>query len=151
MPRQQTGLRPQSLGLRRSLIRIHGLIARHSPPLRLISRLIVDAARPRLSTIARTERSAAMPLDILSRSVKVKDRTARIRTSETIPPFAAKTPWIEPACLPKARPISLSDCPDDNRSQSSLFCPNDNPGRPICPIVSPHKQGHRIQGVALTR
>ena len=43
----------------------------------------------------------------------------------------AKTPNIEAACLPNARPISLSDSPAFQRCQSSDFCESERPGRPI--------------------
>jgi hypothetical protein len=62
----------------------------------------------------------------------------------------ATTPWIEPGCLPSARPISLSDSPAFHRDHSSRFCPELNPGRPRCAIRPPPGRDPTIVGVAST-
>jgi hypothetical protein len=54
-----------------------------------------------------------------------------------MPPFESNTPKIDPACLPRLRPISLNDWPAFHRAHSSCFCCDDKPGRPICAIVNP--------------
>ncbi len=59
--------------------------------------------------IARMDRPAASPLEIDSLSATVKHHRARLRSAGVIPPHKEITPCMEPACLPRARPISLSD------------------------------------------
>jgi len=91
------------------------------PPCRATSRLIVDAARPERAAISRSETPSASPREISSRSVGDSDRGDRRRGVGTYPPLDATTPWIDPGCLPKARPMSLSDSPAFQRAHSSRF------------------------------
>ena len=104
---------------------------RSRPPCRAISRLTVEGALPIFAAILRIEQFAAMPREISSRSPSCSTNGARRRIGGTIPPLATTTPNIEAACLPNARPMSLSDSPAFQRCQSSDFCESDRPGRPI--------------------
>ena len=59
---------------------------RDQTALRAISRLIVEAARPRRRAIMRTERPATSPRDISSRSTKLNANRERLRTGGVKPP-----------------------------------------------------------------
>jgi len=107
------------------------------PPLRTTSRHTDDGARPIRSAIDRNDSQALRPRDISSRSVIVSDRRLRRRSTGAMPPLARNTPKTEPACLPRHRPISLSECPHFHRRQSSRFSSDDSPGRPVRAIVDP--------------
>jgi len=98
----------------------------------------------------RRDTPSASPREISSRSANDSTRSDRHRLAGTYPPLEATTPWIEPGCLPSARPISLRDSPAFHRLQSSRFCPADNPGRPRCAIRPPPGRDHTILGGAST-
>ena len=100
------------------------------PPLRAISRLTVDGALPIVIAIWRIDALTARPREISSRSARFSAKRERQRVKGAIPPLEATTPCTHPACLPKARPISLKDCPFFHLRHSSAFWPADNPGRP---------------------
>ena len=150
----RAGLNASRQGLGRSAqsnARSSARAARYTrrPPLRPTSRLIVEAARPRSRPILLRVRPSARPRDISSRSAKLSDPGLRDRGVGAKPPFAATTPNTEAACLPKARPISLSVSPAFQRCQSSAFCSCDRPGRPVRAIVSPFRTS-QTKDVALT-
>jgi hypothetical protein len=111
---------------------------------------MLDGARWSRPAILRSEAPSARPREISSRSVIVSTRAERRRTAGTYPPLEATTPWIEPGCLPSARPISLSDSPAFQRDHSSRFCSGLNPGRPRCAIRPPPGRDPTIIGVAST-
>lgn len=67
------------------------------------------------------------PREMSSRSDKQSARSERVRLGGEIPPWIANTPLIEPACFPRARPISLRDCPLRHLSHSSRFCGAESP------------------------
>ena len=104
---------------------------RSRPPWRAISRLTDEGALPIFAAILRIEQLAAIPREISSRSPSCNTSGARRRIGGTIPPLATTTPNIDAACLPNARPMSLSDSPAFQRSQSSDFWASERPGRPI--------------------
>src|SRR5215831_8602109 len=58
------------------------------PPLRLISRLTVDGARPRPWAIRRIDQLAAMPREISSRSSSLSAAKALRRGAGAIPPWS---------------------------------------------------------------
>ncbi len=102
------------------------------PLFRPTSRLIVEGARSSCAAIFRSDRPAANPRDISSRSCTDRDRRDRLLTGGAMPPFKRSTPKIDPAPRPRLRPISLSDRPAFHCAHSSCFCCDDKPGRPIC-------------------
>src|SRR5665213_567048 len=91
------------------------------PPLRAISRLTVEGALPIMIAICRIDALAAMPREISSRSARLSARRERQRAAGAIPPVEEITPCTDPACLPKARPISLKDCPFFHLLHNSAF------------------------------
>ena len=103
-------------------------------PLRLISRLTVDGDLLIIAAILRMEAPAAMPREISSRSVRLSYLEDRQRTAGRMPPLADNTPCTDPACLPRALPISLSDCSDFHLCHHSAFCAEDSLGRLILAI-----------------
>ncbi|SDP63811.1 hypothetical protein SAMN04488512_12429 [Sulfitobacter litoralis] len=74
---------------------------------------------------------ALKPREISSRSDCVRDPGRRRLIAGAMPPLATTMVKTEAACLPKARPMSLSDSPFFQRVQSSNFCSADKPGRPV--------------------
>ena len=106
---------------------------------------------PERRAIVRSERPSARPREISSRSASDSTRRERRRGAGTYPPFASTTPWIEPACLPSARPISLSDSPALQRDQSSRFCSGVSPGRPSCAIRPPPDRHTTISRCCIDR
>ena len=142
----------QGLGRRaRSDARSSARVARYPrrPPLPATSRLIVEPARPRSRPSCLKECPSTRPREISSRSLRLRDPDLRDRGIGAKPPFAATTPNTEAACLPNARPISLSVSPAFQRRQSSAFCSCDKPGRPVRAIVGPFRTS-QIKDVALT-
>jgi hypothetical protein len=142
----------QGLGRRaRSNARCSARLARsvRRPPLPATSRLIVETASPRSRPSCRKEWPSTRPRDISSRSSKLSDPGLRDRGTGAKPPFAATTPNTEAACLPSARPISLSVSQAFQRRQSSAFCSCNKPGRPVRAIVGPFRTS-QIKDVALT-
>jgi hypothetical protein len=130
----------QGLGRRaQSNARASARTARYArrPPLRATSRLIADAARPGYRPICRQESPSSTPRDISSRSRRLSDPRLRDQGAGAKPAFAATTPNTEPACLPDARPISLSGSPALHPRQSSVFCSCDKPERPVRAIAGP--------------
>src|SRR6266508_1316363 len=111
---------------------------------------MVEGARLSLVAIARTDKPSASPREISSRSASASTRGERRRVAGTYPPLEATTPWIEPGCFPRARPISLRDSPAFHRDHSSRFCSCLNPGRPLCAIRPPPDRCRTILGVAPT-
>ena len=93
---------------------------------------------------------ATNPRDISSRSCRDSESCDRPLAAGAMPPLAESTPKIDPACLPRLRPISLSDCPAFHRAHSSTFCCLDNPGRPICAIATLRSE-HDTHHVAFIR
>ena len=75
--------------------------------------------------------------DSSSRSRTDSERRERLLAGGAMPPLEYNTPKIDPACLPRLRPISLSDWRAFHRAHSSCFCCDDKPGRPICAIANP--------------
>lgn len=57
-----------------------------APPLRAISRLTVDGARPIARAMTRSDEPAAKPREISSRSSQLKAACERLRGSGAIPP-----------------------------------------------------------------
>src|SRR3984957_6949934 len=98
----------------------------------MTSRLTVEAARFIRLAISRIDESEAIPREISSRSARGRARGDRRRAAGRIPPRGNKTDRMQPCSLPKARPISCSDCPAFQRFQTSRFsiaeCPNLFPG-----------------------
>jgi hypothetical protein len=93
------------------------------PPLRLISRLTVDGARPRPWAIRRIDQLAAMPREISSRSSSLNAAKALRRGAGAIPPWSTtirSTPVL--FLLSSAREMAAALCPFFQRSQSSAFC-----------------------------
>src|SRR5215831_13852017 len=93
------------------------------PPLRRISRLIVDGDRLRPRAIRRTDRPAAIPREISSRSSSFNAATALQRGAGAIPPLRATIRWTPVLfLLSSAREMANTLCPFFQRSQSSSFC-----------------------------
>jgi len=53
-----------------------------------------------------------------------------------MPPWDARTLWIEPRSFPSARAMSFDDRPRFPRSQSSLLCEAESPRRLIRAICT---------------
>jgi hypothetical protein len=94
---------------------------RSAPPLRLISRLIVDGARPSAAAIERIEWPATSARDTSSRSAKVKARTDRRRVGGRIPSVAARIPRTDEWCRSNSLAIWCSDSPFCQRSHIRPF------------------------------
>jgi len=126
----------QGLGRRaRSHARSSARAARYRwrPPWRATSRLMLDGARWSRPAILRSEAPSASPREISSRSLIVSTRGERRRTAGTYPPLEATTPWIEPGCLPSARPISLSDSPASTATTALASARGSTPAVPAAP------------------
>jgi len=114
----------QACGRRaRSHAAISNVLARYeaAPPLRLISRLIVDGAR--LSRLAIERRDAPMlsPREVSSRFDKVSAWRDCLRAGGRIPPARDKSGWIEEESLSNNRPMELMLSPRCYLSQISAF------------------------------
>ena len=92
------------------------------PPLRLTSRLIVEAERPSSFAMLRNDRSQAIPLEISSRSQSVSANLARCRGGGRMPPLGANKPYMDDEGLSNTRPMAFSDSPRCQRSHTSVFC-----------------------------
>ncbi len=86
----------------------------NNPPLRLISRIMVEADLLRFLAIALKDKLAEIPRDISSRSSKDKTLEERFGVGGFIPPVFCKEQNTEAACLFSCRPISLNDLPSDH-------------------------------------
>lgn len=64
-------------------------------PLRLISRLMVDGARPSRAAVERIDSPATIAREISSRSAKVNAVVARRRPAGRNPPVSAKNLWTD--------------------------------------------------------
>ena len=95
----------------------------------MTSRLTVEAARFIRLAISRIDESEAIPREISSRSARVRARGDRRRAAGRIPPRGSKTDRMQLCSLPKARPISCSDCPAFQRFQTSPFSIAESPNR----------------------
>ncbi len=96
------------------------------------------------------ERAIATLREISSRSASVSAQRHRLRTAGVSPPFGDTTLWMEPACLPNARPISFNDCPLFpsmpeacvlSRRQARTLCVPDSPFPTTIPqmmLLGPH-------------
>src|ERR1700685_2201887 len=93
----------------------------------MTSRLTVEAARFIRLAISRIDESEAIPREISSRSARVRARGDRRRAAGRIPPRGNKTDRMQLCSLPKARPISCSDCPAFQRVQTSPFSIAESP------------------------
>src|ERR1700733_4372102 len=93
----------------------------------MTSRLTVEAARFIRLAISRIDESEAIPREISSRSARVRARGDRRRAAGRIPPCGNKTDRMQLCYLPKARPISCSDCPAFQRFQTSRFSIAESP------------------------
>src|SRR6478672_2281480 len=86
-------------------------------------RLIVDGDRLRPRAIRRTDRPAAIPREISSRSSSFNAATALQRGAGAIPPLRATIRWTPVLfLLSSAREMANTLCPFFQRSQSSSFC-----------------------------
>jgi hypothetical protein len=91
--------------------------------LRRISRLIVDGDRLRPRAIRRTDRPAATPREISSRSSSLNAATALRRGTGAIPPWTATIRWTPDLfLLSSAREMANTLCPFFQRSHNSAFC-----------------------------
>jgi hypothetical protein len=93
------------------------------------SRLTVDAGRPSMRAIERSDRPAARLREISSRSVKVSASRDRRRAGGLIPPLGERWLKTHELGLPITRPIALSPSPLRQRSHSSALCAAVNPTR----------------------
>src|SRR5271154_3609222 len=93
----------------------------------MTSRLTVEAARFIRLAISRIDESETIPREISSRSARVRARGDRRRAAGRIPPRGNKTDRMQLCSLPKARPISCSDCPAFQRVQTSPFSTAESP------------------------
>src|ERR1700734_412311 len=93
----------------------------------MTSRLTVEAARFIRLAISRMDESEAIPREISSRSARVRARGDRRRAAGPIPPRGYNTDRMQLCSLPKARPISCSDCPTFQRFQTSPFSIAESP------------------------
>src|ERR1700722_207306 len=118
----------------------------------MTSRLTVEAARFIRLAISRIDESEAIPREISSRSARVRARGDRRRAAGPIPPRGYNTDRMQLCSLPKARPISCSDCPAFQRFQTSPFSiaesPNLLPG--LMPTPPFPKTRFTSDGVAST-
>jgi hypothetical protein len=74
-----------------------------------------------LAAICRIDTLASMPREISSRSETLRAREERCPFAGAMPPCRTTTLKIEAACLPRARPISLNDCPFFHRFHNSAL------------------------------
>jgi hypothetical protein len=81
------------------------------PPFLLISRLIVEGARPRSEAIVRIESPATRPLDISSLSFKDRDLWDLILSGGRIPPVRDRYPWIDDEGRSNDLAIDLTESP----------------------------------------
>src|SRR5271170_2555279 len=117
----------------------------------MTSRLTVEAARFIRLAISRIDESEAIPREISSRSARVRARGDRQRAAGQIPPRGNNTDRMQLCSLPKARPISCSDCPAFQRLQTSHFSVAESPNRfPGLMSTPPLKSRFTLDGVAST-
>src|SRR5258706_7889296 len=111
--------------------RLSAAVARyhHDPPLRTISRLTVDGARPNAKAIERTDRLATMPRENSSRSANVTAKRDRRRDGGLIPPLTERWLKMQDDGLPRTRPMAFRPSALFQRSQSSALWPAVNPTR----------------------
>jgi hypothetical protein len=100
---------------------------RSRPPLRANSRDTVDAARPSRPAMARSDSPAAIPLEISSRSVRDRCRSARWRGAGRTPPASSKILRIDDPFLPSRRAIDRVGSPAPLRSHTSAISASVNP------------------------
>ena len=91
------------------------------PPLRASSRLTVEGARPNRDAITRSDSPAATPLEISSRSVSERWRSARRRGAGRTPPASSNNRRIDDPFLPKRRAIDRVNSPALRRSHTSAI------------------------------
>src|SRR4029434_7452407 len=114
--------RRQLLGRRaRSQAEASASLARYAarPALRLISRVMLEAARPNCAAMQRAERLAAIPREISSRSRALSADGARRRTAGAIPPLAQRTLLTRLPGTSSARAISAVHSPAFQRLHNS--------------------------------
>jgi hypothetical protein len=90
--------------------------------LRLTSRLIVDAGRFKVRAMDRKDICARRPLDISSRSTKVRESRDLMRSGGRMPPVRSNSGKIDDDPRSNTRPIELIDSPRCRLSQISDFC-----------------------------
>jgi hypothetical protein len=90
------------------------------------SRLIVEGARPSSAAISRSDRPAARPREISSRSSKLNRRDARRRGSGMIPPHRTRYERTVLVGNPNARAVGFIEWPDRIRRQISSISAGDN-------------------------
>jgi hypothetical protein len=93
--------------------------------------------------------SAQMPREISSLSANVKARGDRFLVVGIIPPLSLTIAWIDAACLPSERPMSLNDSPSFHLRHSIAFCSGDSPRLLFFNYFS-SRVGIRPEGVATT-
>src|ERR1700712_5786344 len=98
------------------------------PPLRSISRPIVDGARFRLAAMRFEDQFALSPREIASRSSGLSARGERFLGGGAIPPRLASIRCTEPTSRSSARAISLTDSAARQRFQISSFWVDVNHG-----------------------
>src|SRR5579864_8908328 len=79
--------------------------------------------------ISRMDQPEAIPREMSSRSARVSARRDRRRAMGAIPPRGNNKERMQLCSLPKARPISCSDCPAFHRLQTSHFSVAESPNR----------------------
>src|SRR5690242_18888655 len=116
----------------------------------MISRLTVEVARLRSLAISPIYEPEAIPREISSRSARVRARRDRRRAAGLIPPRGNNTERMQLCSLPKARPISCSDCPAFQRFQTSSFSLAESPNR-LPGLISTPPPDSRFISVVLHR
>lgn len=106
------------------------------PPLRVISRLTVEGVRRSRPAIARMLRPFTRQREISSRSRRDNAFSLLVLGRGVIPPCAASTPKMEPACLPSALPMSLSESPRRHLFHNAFLPLAERPRRVRCTIRS---------------
>ena len=92
------------------------------PPLCSTSREMVDGARPSCTAISLSVSPSAIPLEISSRSSRLSERLARVRSRGRIPPVRAASCRTVNSWQPTAGPIEWERSPLESRSQISRCC-----------------------------
>ena len=88
----------------------------------MISRLIVEGDRLKWLAIERMDKSATTPLEISSRSDRVRANLDRLRMAGRMPSVGANILKIEEEGRSNNRPIEVRGSPFFQRSHISSFC-----------------------------